>query len=72
MDAVASIDSAITVYMRLNSLNQAQMAEKLGMNVRTLCLKRRGEAEWKLSELEAIRDITGKSIGALMGELLTA
>lgn len=68
MKAVESIDSAITSYMRTNSLTQAQMASKIGISELTLSRKRRGEAEWKLSELECLRDMTGRSIGSLFGE----
>lgn len=66
-EAVANIDSAITVYQRRNKCNQADVASKLAMTEVTLSYKRRGINEWKLNELIAVAMLTGVDAGLLVG-----
>lgn len=67
VDYHAQIDNAITVYMRRNSMTQAQMADKLGMSENTFSWKRRGIKEFTLSELLAVSSMCGLTPDEMLG-----
>lgn len=63
---VMALDAEIAAYLRLNNLTQAEFADELGMAPSTLSLKRRGLAEFTLSEVVAISHLIGKPVSELM------
>lgn len=66
------IDDAITVYLRRNSMTQAQLAEQLGMSENTLRWKRRGDSEFTLSELLKVSQLCGMTPDEILGMKKTA
>lgn len=63
---VMALDAEIAAYLRLKNLTQAEFADELGMAPSTLSLKRRGIAEFTLSEVVAISQLIGKPVSELM------
>lgn len=63
---VMALDAEIAAYLRLKNLTQAEFADELGMAPSTLSLKRRGLAEFTLSEVVAISQLIGKPVSELM------
>lgn len=67
VDYHVQIDNAITLYLRRNSMTQAQMAEQLGMSENTLRWKRQGKNEFTLSELLTVSEMCGLTPDEMLG-----
>ena len=64
-----NIDSRIAVYMRRAEVTQEDLANRLGISNVQFGRKRRGEYDWKLSELIAVADILGTTVSELVKEI---
>lgn len=60
------IDDSVTVYMRRTGTTQADMAALLSLSSLQFSRKRKGKAEWKMSELVTLSEIVGKSVSDLV------
>ena len=67
MDYHIAIDREITFFLRVNHMTQGQMAKKLGITELTFSRKRRGESEFKTSELLQVAQMCGKTPNQLLG-----
>lgn len=56
------IDNAIAVYLRSNSMTQAELAAELGMSEATLSAKRKGDSEFTYTEMVKLCDLLGLSL----------
>lgn len=56
----------IKVQLLKNGLNVTELAKKIGYSQITVYRKLRGEADWKLEDLEKIATVCNCKVGALM------
>lgn len=61
-----NIDDAITLHMRRMGWTQSDFASRVQLSEAQFSRKRRGDAEWKVSELFKVSDLTGKSVSELL------
>lgn len=69
MAEVQTIDSRIAVYLRRANLTQEELAQRVSLSGVQFGRKRRGEYDWRLSELVALAEIMGMSTAELLTEL---
>jgi len=68
MPEVQNIDSRITVYLRKSGLTQEELSTVVGLSGLQFSRKRRGEYDWKLSELNKLAEIMGISTATLLSD----
>ena len=66
--ALESIDRNIRHYMADEDITAGEMASRLGMSDTTLRWKRKGEQDWKWKEVLKLSELTGLTVGKLIGE----
>ncbi|MDR0514657.1 MAG: helix-turn-helix domain-containing protein [Coriobacteriaceae bacterium] len=66
-NAIRFIDREIAGHLREKSMTQAALASLLGMSENTLCWKRRGTSEWRMSEVVELADMIGFSLDEAIG-----
>lgn len=62
-----NIDDAVTVYLRRSGSTQGDLASRFPLSELQFSRKRKGEADWKMSELVTLSEIVGKSVSDLVG-----
>lgn len=68
MDVYEQIDRAIEEHLKASGKTQQEFADELGTNTNTLRWKRRGEVDWKFSEVLKVAEILGIEPEALTQE----
>lgn len=66
---IQNVDSRIAVYLRRNNVTQEEMANRLSISGVQFGRKRRGEYDWKLSELIRIADVIGITASELLADV---
>ena len=61
------IDREIALYMDREHVSQTDMASKLNMTTNTLAAKRRGDSEWRWSELQRMCELFHMTPNQLTG-----
>lgn len=61
------INDVITNFMESHGMTLTEMAATLGMTTNTLNAKRRGDSDWRWSELLAMCKLFGMTPNELMG-----
>lgn len=61
-----AIDRAIAGHIRTSGMLQSEVAAMVGISEAQFSRKRRGDYDWKLSEIAAIAGIVGKTVTELL------
>ena len=61
MNAYEKLNKAIEEYLKESGKTQQEFATELGTNTNTLRWKRRGDIDWKFSEVLKVAEIIGIS-----------
>ena len=64
---IEHIDREITQYMEREHVSQTEMASNLKVTTNTLSAKRRGDSEWKWSELQRMCELFHMTPNQLTG-----
>lgn len=60
-----NVDDAITVYLRRTGITQNELAAKIPLSEVQFSRKRKGLADWKMTELFALSEQIGKRVDEL-------
>lgn len=60
-----NVDDAVTLYLRRTGTTQNDLAARIPMSEAQFSRKRKGQADWKMTELVSLSEIVGKSISDL-------
>lgn len=61
-----NVDDAVTIYLRRTGMSQRELASRFPLSELQFSRKRKGEADWKLTELVMLSDFIDKPISELM------
>lgn len=61
-----AIDRAIAGYIRTSGHLQSEVAALVGLSVTQFSRKRRGDYDWKLSEINTLAEVMGKTLPELL------
>lgn len=61
-----NVDDAVTLYLRRTGTSQRELAGRFPLSELQFSRKRKGEADWRLTELVALSEFIDKPISELM------